>query len=242
MKNGKASPQQGKSANSIQMDWITVAEVLLSIQTPLWALWQIQSVFFNWKQEPSKLHWYKYFSHLLLTFVMTNVYFTLGFRRTDGAAQLCILGTTLSISECGHFTDESMPLRTRTLYSRCCTLLYWNHNFLEDHRLVPICFILLCHKHITTVLHTGFLLLMHPLLGLSTCSWYKPFDKPWKQPAAHPALSAARYERNVTAKRCRVTRQKPPGCLQQGRKYHIKIKAWQGKSAHFRVEKYPNHL
>lgn len=112
-----------------------------------------------------------------------------------------------------------------------------NHNFLEDHRFVPTCFILLCHKCITTVLHTGFLLLMHPLMGLSKCSWYKPSDKPWKQPAAYLVLSATRYERNVMAKPCRVTRQKPPWCLQQGRKYHIKIKARPGKSAHFGAEK-----
>lgn len=35
----------------------------------------------------------------------------------------------------------------------------------------------LCHKCITTVLRTGLLPLMHPLPGLSKCSWYSPSDK-----------------------------------------------------------------
>lgn len=84
-------------------------------------------------------------------------------------------------------------------------------------------FYALGHKHIPTVLHTGLLLLMHPLPGLSKCSWYKPSDIQHYQ---------QRVMKGMSWQSAAVTRQKPPRCLQQGRKYHIKIKARQGKIAH----------
>lgn len=73
------------------------------------------------------------------------------------------------------------------------------------------------------MLHTGLLLLMHPLPGLSKCSWYKPSDIQHYQ---------QRVMKGMLWQSAAVTRQKPPRCLQQGRKYHIKIKARQGKIAH----------
>jgi len=44
------------------MDQVMAVEDLLGIQTPLRTLWQLWSVFFNKKQEPSKFHWYENFS------------------------------------------------------------------------------------------------------------------------------------------------------------------------------------
>lgn len=46
MKNGEASRQQAKPQIP-QMGQVMALEDLLSMQAPLWTLWQIQSVFFN---------------------------------------------------------------------------------------------------------------------------------------------------------------------------------------------------
>lgn len=135
-------------------------------------------------------------------------------------------GTMLSTSHRGHFTNKTMPLRSRTLYARCFTTTYGNRNYLEGHRFVPTYFnTALSQMYNNSASHRFLIANASPLKGLSKCSWYKPSDKLWRQPAAHPVLSARRYERNVMAKRYPVTRQKPSWCLQQGRKYHIETKS-----------------
>lgn len=52
---------------------------------------------------------------------MTNVHFSLGFRRTDAAGQLCTLGTVLSVSKVT-LSSDIMGWDT----TRCLTVLYQN--------------------------------------------------------------------------------------------------------------------
>lgn len=119
---------------------------------------------------------------------MSNVHFSPGFRRTDAAGQLCTLGTMLSVSKVT-LSSDIMGWDTLRVALLCCIEI---QDFSEGRRFLPMCSIWLCSKSITTVLHTGFLLLMHPLGDYLSALGTNPSDKPWKQPAAHLVLSATR--------------------------------------------------
>lgn len=136
----------------------------LSMQTPLWTLWQIWSPS-KIKAKQVSLAW------TLLTFLLlvcNDQCLQLTGLRTDAGRHPChcaVTGVTSQMerSHCGpgHSSRAALLSPQLSRVSRVRFRVFYP----------------LGQKCIPTVLHTGLLPLMHPLPGLSECSWYKPSDK-----------------------------------------------------------------